>query len=76
MYVIYWIDGYVYVSDGLCMYEQVYFVDGFVMDYVIECLKYNGCFDVCDGWLLLVFVCEKLCMYCVKIEDGCILIEV
>lgn len=21
MYVIYWIDGYVYVSDGLCMYE-------------------------------------------------------
>ncbi|MGF6727315.1 3-phenylpropionate/trans-cinnamate dioxygenase ferredoxin subunit [Paraburkholderia sp. GAS41] len=75
-YAIYRVDNQVFASDGLCTHEQVHLSDGLVMDYVIECPKHNGRFDIRDGRPLCAPVCEKLKTYPAKVEDGRILIEV
>ena len=75
-FAIYRINDAVYASDGLCTHEHVHLSDGFVMDYVIECPKHNGRFDIRDGRPLCAPVCEKLGTYREKVEGGRILIEV
>jgi 3-phenylpropionate/trans-cinnamate dioxygenase ferredoxin subunit len=46
------------------------------MDYVIECPKHNGRFDIRDGRPLCAPVCEKLKTYPAKVEGNRILVEV
>jgi 3-phenylpropionate/trans-cinnamate dioxygenase ferredoxin component len=75
-FAIYRVNEGVFASDGLCTHEHVHLSDGFVMDYVIECPKHNGRFDIRDGRPLCAPVCEKLKTYPAKVEAGRILIEV
>jgi len=75
-YAIYRVNDNVYASDGLCTHEHAYLSDGLVMDYVIECPKHNGRFDIRDGRPLCAPVCEKLKTYPAKVEGNRILVEV
>ena len=75
-YAIYRVNDNVYASDGLCTHEHAYLSDGLVMDYVIECPKHNGRFDIRDGRPLCAPVCEKLRTYPAKVEGNRILVEV
>jgi 3-phenylpropionate/trans-cinnamate dioxygenase ferredoxin subunit len=34
-----------FATDGLCTHEQVHLADGYVMDQIVECPKYNGRFN-------------------------------
>jgi 3-phenylpropionate/trans-cinnamate dioxygenase ferredoxin subunit len=69
-YAIYRVADKVYATDGLCTHEQVHLCDGLVMDYVIECPKHNGRFDIRDGRALGVPACVNLKTYAAKIEDS------
>jgi 3-phenylpropionate/trans-cinnamate dioxygenase ferredoxin subunit len=75
-YAIYRVNDNVFASDGLCTHEHAYLSDGLVMDYVIECPKHNGRFDIRDGRPLCAPVCEKLKTYPAKVEGNRILVEV
>jgi 3-phenylpropionate/trans-cinnamate dioxygenase ferredoxin subunit len=75
-YAIYRVNDNVFASDGLCTHEHAYLSDGLVMDYVIECPKHNGRFDIRDGRPLCAPVCEKLRTYPAKVEGNRILVEV
>ncbi len=75
-YAIYRVNDNVLASDGLCTHEHAYLSDGLVMDYVIECPKHNGRFDIRDGRPLCAPVCEKLKTYPAKVEGNRILVEV
>jgi 3-phenylpropionate/trans-cinnamate dioxygenase ferredoxin component len=69
-YAIYRVGEKVYATDGLCTHEQVHLCDGLVMDYVVECPKHNGRFDIRDGRALGAPACVNLKTYAAKIEDN------
>lgn len=75
-FAIYRVGNETYATDGLCTHEHVHLADGLVMDYVIECPKHNGRFDIRDGRPLCAPVCEKLCTYPARVEGGRVLIEI
>ena len=58
-----------FASEGLCTHEQVHLEDGLLMDYVIECPKHNGRFDIRTGDGLGAPICEPLRTYKVR-RDG------
>ncbi len=74
-YAIYRLNNQVYATDGLCTHEQVHLADGLLMDFVIECPKHNGRFDIRDGKALCAPVCVNLTCYPCWVEEGQILIE-
>ncbi len=74
-YAIYRLNNQVYATDGLCTHEQVHLADGLLMDFVIECSKHNGRFDIRDGKALCAPVCVNLTCYPCWVEEGQILIE-
>ena len=57
-----------YASDGLCTHEQVHLADGLVIDYIIECPKHQGRFDIRDGKAKSAPVCVDLRTHLVKVE--------
>ena len=65
----------VYATDGLCTHEHVHLADGLVMEYVVECPKHNGRFDIRDGRALGAPVCINLKTYPAKIENGQVLVQ-
>jgi 3-phenylpropionate/trans-cinnamate dioxygenase ferredoxin subunit len=65
----------VFCTDGLCTHEQVHLADGLLMDYVIECPRHNGRFDIRDGRPLGAPVCVALATYPAKVEGGRILVD-
>jgi 3-phenylpropionate/trans-cinnamate dioxygenase ferredoxin subunit len=75
-FAIYRVGNEAYATDGLCTHEHVHLADGLVMDYVIECPKHNGRFDIRDGRPLCAPVCEKLRTYPARVEGGRVLIEI
>lgn len=75
-YAVYRYDNKVYATDGLCTHEKVHLADGLVMEYVIECPKHNGRFDIRDGRALGAPVCVNLKAYSAKVESGQVLIQV
>jgi 3-phenylpropionate/trans-cinnamate dioxygenase ferredoxin component len=75
VFAIYRVHDEVYASDGLCTHEHVPLSDGFVFEYVIECPRHNGRFDIRDGRALCAPVCENLMTYPAKVEEGRIYIE-
>jgi len=74
-YAIYRYDEKVYASDGLCTHEHVHLCDGLVMEYVIECPKHNGRFDIRDGRALGAPVCVNLKTYPARVQDGIVQIQ-
>jgi 3-phenylpropionate/trans-cinnamate dioxygenase ferredoxin subunit len=69
-YAVFRYENQAYVSDGLCTHEKVHLADGLVMEYVIECPKHNGRFDIRDGKALGAPVCINLKTYPAKVEGG------
>ena len=65
-----------YCTDGYCTHEEVHLADGLVMDYIIECPGHNGQFDYRTGEPKRAPVCEKLCTYPVKVENGEIFLDI
>lgn len=65
-----------FCSDGLCIYEDVYLFDGLVVEVMIECFKYVLIFDVSNGEVEILLVCENLWIYLIKVEDGCVFVVV
>ena len=74
-YAVYRYDDKVYATDGLCTHEHVHLADGLVMEYVIECPKHNGRFDIRSGQALGAPVCVNLKTYPAKIEGSAVLIQ-
>jgi len=75
-FAVYRVGSQVYASDGLCTHEQAPLCDGFVTEYVIECPKHNGRFDIRDGRPLRAPACIALKTYPAKVEGGQIFIEI
>jgi len=75
-FALYRVGGQIYASDGLCTHEQAPLCDGFVMEYVIECPKHNGRFDIRDGRPLRAPACIALKTYPAKVQGGQIFIEI
>ncbi|MET1416683.1 MocE family 2Fe-2S type ferredoxin [Roseibium sp. HPY-6] len=65
-----------FASDGLCTHEQVHLEDGLLMDYVIECPKHNGRFDIRTGEGLGAPICEALATYNLRFEGEDVLVEI
>jgi 3-phenylpropionate/trans-cinnamate dioxygenase ferredoxin component len=74
-YAVYRYADKVYATDGLCTHEKVHLADGLVMEYVIECPKHNGRFDIRSGKALGAPVCVNLKTYPAKIEGSAVLIQ-
>jgi 3-phenylpropionate/trans-cinnamate dioxygenase ferredoxin subunit len=68
-------DDEVFCSDGLCTHEQVHLADGLMMDYVIECPRHNGRFDVRNGKPLGAPVCVALSTYPARIDGDRIVVD-
>ena len=68
-------DGY-FATDGLCTHEKVLLADGLVMGKIIECPKHNGRFDYTTGKARGAPVCIDLKTYPVKVEGGCVWLNV
>jgi 3-phenylpropionate/trans-cinnamate dioxygenase ferredoxin subunit len=76
-YAIYRMEGEeVFCTDGLCTHEQVHLEDGLVMDYVIECPRHNGRFDIRTGEALGAPACVNLGTYPARVENCRVFIEV
>jgi 3-phenylpropionate/trans-cinnamate dioxygenase ferredoxin subunit len=76
-YAIYRMEGdEVFCTDGLCTHEQVHLEDGLVMDYVVECPRHNGRFDIRTGEALSAPACVDLGTYSARVENGRILVKV
>jgi 3-phenylpropionate/trans-cinnamate dioxygenase ferredoxin subunit len=76
-YAIYRMEGEeVFCSDGLCTHERVHLEDGLVMDYVIECPRHNGRFDIRTGEPLGAPVCVRLATYPARVENGRVLVDI
>lgn len=76
-YAIYRMEGEeVFCSDGLCTHEHVHLEDGLVMDYVIECPRHNGRFDIRTGEPLGAPVCVRLATYPARVENGRVLVDI
>lgn len=73
--VVYCVDGEVFVIDNVCMYGYVCLCDGFFDGYEIECLLYQGKFDVCLGKVMCELLMIDVCMFLIKIEDGYVFVE-
>ena len=65
----------VFCSDGLCTHEQVPLEDGLVMDYVIECPRHNGRFDIRSGAALNPPACINLTTYPARVENGRVIVD-
>jgi len=65
-----------FATDGLCTHEQVHLEDGLVMDHIVECPKHNGRFDYRTGEAKGAPVCVNLNTYRVRVEGGCVFIEI
>ena len=65
----------VFCTDGLCTHEQVHLEDGLVMDYVIECPRHNGRFDIRTGQALGAPVCVNLKTYPARVVNGRVMVE-
>jgi 3-phenylpropionate/trans-cinnamate dioxygenase ferredoxin subunit len=74
-YAVYRYNDKVYATDGLCTHEKVHLADGLVMEYVVECPKHNGRFDIRDGRALGAPVCVNLKTYPAKVEGGQVLVQ-
>ena len=61
-------DNEFYASDGLCTHEQVHLADGLVIDYIIECPKHQGRFDIRNGKAKGAPVCINLRTHPIKVE--------
>jgi 3-phenylpropionate/trans-cinnamate dioxygenase ferredoxin subunit len=68
--------GEFYASDGHCTHERTLLCDGLVLDGVIECARHNGRFDFRTGRALGAPAIVDLKIYPVKIEDGCVHIDI
>ena len=66
----------VFCTDGLCTHEQVHLEDGLLMDYVIECPRHNGRFDVRNGKALGAPVCVNLGTYRAWVREGRVWVDV
>ncbi|MEQ8399853.1 MAG: MocE family 2Fe-2S type ferredoxin [Roseitalea porphyridii] len=65
----------VFCTDGLCTHEQVHLEDGLVMDYVIECPRHNGRFDIRTGAAKGAPACIDLATYPARVEGGRVIVE-
>lgn len=65
----------VFCTDGLCTHEHVHLEDGLVMDYVIECPRHNGRFDIRTGEALGAPVCVNLGTYPARVEGGRVIVD-
>ena len=65
-----------FATDGLCTHEHVHLEDGLVMGDVIECPKHNGRFNYKTGVALGAPACVNLKTYPVKVEGGCVFVDV
>jgi 3-phenylpropionate/trans-cinnamate dioxygenase ferredoxin component len=75
-YAVYRVADQVYATDGLCTHEKIHLSDGLVMEYVIECPKHNGRFDVRDGRALSAPACVNLKTYPARVDEGQIQIQI
>lgn len=75
-YAVYRYEDKVYATDGHCTHEKVHLADGLVMEYVIECPKHNGRFDIRTGAALSAPACVNLKSYAAKVENHKVLIEI
>ena len=69
-------DGKFYATAGKCTHEEVHLAGGLVMDYVIECPKHNGQFDIRDGKPLCAPACTALRTYPARVDGGTVQIEI
>ncbi|MDJ1006365.1 MAG: MocE family 2Fe-2S type ferredoxin [Paracoccaceae bacterium] len=76
LYAVYRMEGEeVFCTDGLCTHEQVDLSDGLVMDYIIECPRHNGRFDIRTGEAKGAPVCVNLATYPARVEGGRVMVE-
>jgi 3-phenylpropionate/trans-cinnamate dioxygenase ferredoxin subunit len=65
----------VFCSDGLCTHEHVDLSDGLLMDYIIECPRHNGRFDIRTGEAKGAPVCVALATYPARVEGGRVMVD-
>jgi len=63
-------------TDGLCTHEDQHLEDGMVIGQVIECPLHQGRFDIATGKALSAPVCVDLRTYPVKLESGCLFVDI
>ncbi|MCP5082408.1 MAG: Rieske 2Fe-2S domain-containing protein [Alphaproteobacteria bacterium] len=65
-----------FATDGLCTHEDQHLEDGIVIGQVIECPLHQGRFDIASGKALSAPVCVDLKTYPVKLEAGCVFVDI
>lgn len=65
-----------FATDGLCTHEAQHLEDGIVIGQVIECPLHQGRFDIASGKALSAPVCVDLQTYPVKMEAGCLFVDI
>lgn len=68
-------DSELYCTAGLCTHEAIHLADGFVMDFVVECPKHNGQFDIRTGAPKGPPVCKGIKTFPVRQEGEDVLIQ-
>ncbi len=63
-------DGTLVCSDGLCTHQEAHLAEGAVLDYVVECPKHNGRFDLRTGEAVRRPAKKPLALYPVEIRSG------
>ncbi len=67
-------EGY-FATDGLCSHEQADMTNGYVEGDFVECPKHNARFSIITGEALRRPACDGIKTYAVKIEKGCIYLQ-
>lgn len=68
-------DDQYFASDAYCTHERELLTDGLLIDYVIECPKHNGRFDIREGKPLGSPVCVALETFEVNVKDGRVFVQ-
>ncbi|MGF6597827.1 naphthalene 1,2-dioxygenase system ferredoxin subunit [Paraburkholderia sp. GAS448] len=72
---IYGIDGEVFATDNICTHGHARLCDGFLEGHEIECPLHQGRFDIRNGKAMCEPLTEDIKAYPVKIEDGCVFVQ-
>lgn len=68
--------GAYFASDAICTHEFAHLAEGFVFDFVVECPKHQGRFDIRTGACKGAPVSVPLRTYPVRVVDGRIEVDI